>query len=100
MLQMSLGLLIVTSTASIVALLRILPAIVTSASDTGSCWPASPSRRVLTLWSWSTSSRIASKIIGTIALSTESLRVGGLQMDWLRSEDLKEERVVPTSPFY
>jgi hypothetical protein len=31
------------------------------------------------------------------ALSLENLRVGGLQMDWLRSEDLKEEKVIITS---
>jgi hypothetical protein len=29
-------------------------------------------------------------------LSRESLRWGELQMDWLRSEDLKEEKVVTT----
>ena len=95
--QISLGLLVATNTANIVAVLRILPAIVVSAFDTGSCCSASPSRRVLTLWSWSTSFRIASKTMGYTALSPESLRGGGLQMDWLRSEDLKEEKVVTTS---
>jgi hypothetical protein len=30
---------------------------------------------------------------GYTALSLRSLRLGGLQMDWLRSEDLKEEKV-------
>jgi len=35
--------------------------------------------------------------MGYTALSPESLRGGGLQMDWLRSEDLKEEKVVTTS---
>jgi len=29
-------------------------------------------------------------------LSSENPKVGGLQMDWLRSEDLKEEKVVTT----
>ena len=30
-------------------------------------------------------------------LSEETSGVGGLQMDWLRSEDLKEEKVMTTS---
>ena len=75
--QINLGLLVATSTANIVAVLRTLPAIVVSASDTGGCFSASPSRRVLTLWSWSTSFRIASKTIGHTAFSWESLRGGG-----------------------
>ena len=29
----------------------------------------------------------------------ESLRAGGLQMDWLRSEDLKEEKDVTAPTF-
>jgi hypothetical protein len=36
------------------------------------------------------------KTHGYTALSMRSLRMGGLQMDWLRSEDLKEEKVVTT----
>jgi hypothetical protein len=47
--QIGLGVLLATSTANIVAVLRTLPAIVTSASDTGGCCSASPSRRLLTL---------------------------------------------------
>jgi hypothetical protein len=42
-----------------------------------------------------TSSRIASKPMGTPL--AENLRCGKLQMEWLRSEDLKEEKVVTTS---
>jgi hypothetical protein len=33
---------------------------------------------------------------GYTALSHEKPKMGGLQMDWLRSEDLKEEKVVTT----
>ena len=33
---------------------------------------------------------------GLTALSLERLKMGKLQMDWLRSEDLKEEKVVTT----
>jgi hypothetical protein len=53
-----------TSTANTVAVLRTLPAIVRSASDKGVCCSANPSSRVLTLWSWSTSRKIAAKGIG------------------------------------
>src|ERR1700683_2274265 len=62
-LQIRLGFLVATSPASIVAGPRAFPAIVMSASDTGGCCSASPSRRVLTLWSWSPSSRIASQLL-------------------------------------
>ena len=34
---------------------------------------------------------------GQTSLSLKNLRVGKLQMDWLRSEDLKEEKMEPTS---
>ena len=47
--QIDFGLLVATSTANIVAVLRTLPAIVMSAFATGGCCSASPSRRVLTL---------------------------------------------------
>ena len=76
--QISFGLLVATNTANIVAVLRILSAIASSAFDTDSCCFASSWRRVLTLWSWSTSFRMASKIIESIALLLESLRAGGL----------------------
>jgi len=33
---------------------------------------------------------------GHTALSQETPKVGELQMDWLRSEDLKEEKVITT----
>jgi hypothetical protein len=33
---------------------------------------------------------------GYTALSLKNPKVGKLQMDWLRSEDLKEEKVVTT----
>src|ERR1700683_4099543 len=64
-LRIGLGVLVATSTANMVAVPRTLPAMVMGASDTGGCCSASPSRRVLTLWSWSTSFRIASKTMGT-----------------------------------
>ena len=44
-----LGLLVATSTANTTAVLRTLPAIAISASETGACCSANPSRRVLTL---------------------------------------------------
>jgi len=43
-LQIGLGLLVATSIAKIVAVPRTLPAIVMSASDTGGCCSAGPSR--------------------------------------------------------
>jgi len=89
--QISLGVLVATSTANRVAVLRTLPAIFMRAPDTGGCCSASPSRRVLTLWSWSTSFRIASKPWAHRSLAGKP-KVGGFQMDWLRSEDLKEEK--------
>jgi hypothetical protein len=35
--------------------------------------------------------------MGTPLFGRNLLGVGGLQMDWLRSEDLKEEKVIITS---
>jgi len=49
--QIGFGSLVATSTANRVAVLRTLPAIVISDSVIGACCSASPSRRVLTLWS-------------------------------------------------
>ena len=37
------------------------------------------------------------KCHGQTSLSLKNLRVGKLQMDWLRSDDLKEEKMEPTS---
>lgn len=51
---------VATSTPKIVAVFRTLPEIVMSASDTGGCCSASITRRSLTLWSCSTSRRMAS----------------------------------------
>jgi hypothetical protein len=50
-LQIGFGPFATTSTANRVAVLRTFPAIVRSASDMGACCSASPSSRVLTLWS-------------------------------------------------
>ncbi len=58
--------------------------------------PPGPQSRVLTLWSCSTSRKIASKGMGKALSLAEEPKVGELQMDWLRSEDLKEEKVVTT----
>ncbi len=63
-LQIGFGPLVATSTANTVAVLRTFPAIVRSASAMGVCCSASPSSRVLTLWSWSTSRKISAKGIG------------------------------------
>jgi hypothetical protein len=79
--QIGLGLLVATSTANIVAVPRTLPAIVMSASDTGGCCPASPSRRVLTLWSGPL--RQGSLQNPWLNPFAEKPKVGGLQMDWL-----------------
>ena len=49
--QIGFGVLVATSTAKRVAVLRTLPAIVISASVMGLCCSASPSRRVLMSWS-------------------------------------------------
>ena len=62
------------------------------------CCSASPSSRVLTLWSRSTSRKIAAKCMAERFL-IENPKVGELQMDWLRSEDLKEEKDV-TAPIF
>jgi hypothetical protein len=68
-----------------------------SASEMGACCSANPSSRVLTLQSSSTSRKIAAKGIGRPRCFTEKPKVGKLQMDWLRSEDLKEEKEI-TAP--
>jgi hypothetical protein len=57
-----------------------------------------PSSRDPTFLSWSTSRNIRFKRHGQSALSLEKPKVGVLQMDWLRSEDLKEVKVA-TAPF-
>jgi hypothetical protein len=61
--QIGLGALATTNTANTVAVL--FPAIVVRASDIGGCCSVSRSSRVLTLLSWSTSRRTASKGMGT-----------------------------------
>jgi hypothetical protein len=98
--QTGFGPFVATSTANTVAVLRTLPAIVISASDMGACCSASPSRRVLTLRSSSTSRKIAAKGIGRPPCFTEKPKVEELQMDWLRSEDLKEEMELTASTNY
>jgi hypothetical protein len=72
-------------------------AIVMSASDIGGYCSASPPSRVPILWSWSTSHKIAATACADRALA-EKPKMGVLQMDWLRSEDLKEVKVT-TAPF-
>jgi len=98
--QTGFGPFVATSTANTVAVLRTLPAIVISASDMGACRSASPSSRVLTLRSSSTSRKIAAKGIGRPPCFTEKPKVEELQMDWLRSEDLKEEMELTASTNY
>jgi len=57
--QIGLGPLVATSTSNKVAALRTVPAIVMRGSDMSGCCSASALRRVLTLWSWLTSRKIA-----------------------------------------
>ena len=56
---------VATSTAKTVAALRTLPATGMRASETAGCCSASPLKRVLTVWSFSTSFSIASKGMST-----------------------------------
>ena len=64
--QIRFGPLVAITTANIVAVLRTLPAMLISASDTSGCCSARLSSRVPTLWSCSTSCRIASKGMNTL----------------------------------
>ena len=91
--------LVATRSSNTVALFRTFPATVKSSADMFGCCSASASRRVLTLWRCSTSRKIASIVMGT-PLSPKNPKVGELQADWLRSEDLKEEKVVTTPWHY
>jgi hypothetical protein len=87
---MGLGLLVATRTAKIVAVLRPLPAIGTSASDTGggllreSFKPRADVVELIHL--------VQNRFKAMGKPLAENLRCGKLQMDWLRSEDLKRQR--------
>ena len=93
--QIGLGPLATTSTANTVAVSRTVPAIVRSASEYRQMLvrqSREPRADIVELLDFS---QDRCKRHGQTILAKKP-KVGELQMDWLRSEDLKEEKVITT----